>query len=247
MELHSLKRTMVKYCRRLWEQGYVANHDGNISCRIDKSRLLLTPTAMSKADITEEDLLVVELASGKVLSGRRKVFSELSLHQEWYHCRPDLNAVVHAHPPAAFAMGSCGIEVDPRITAEAVVSIGDRVPLAPPALPGTPEAKGQIRSLGNMFDVISLGNHGLIAGGNDVEQAYLRLELVEHLAKVHLAAHNLGGARLIPARFVADLLDKRKKAGLGPEARGVPRAEVDQLSELPMEKLLPALAQRLAK
>lgn len=245
MELHALKRLVVQFSRRLWEQGYVANHDGNISVRLDRGRLLATPTAMSKVDITENDLLVVDLATGKVLTGTRKVFSEISLHQEFYRVRPDVNAVVHAHPPVSFAMGCVGLEVDPRITPEAVVSLGDRVPLAPVVLPGSVESKQQVRSLGELYDVIALGNHGLLACGADLEQAYLRLELVEHLAKVHQAAQTFGGLRLIPGRFVGDLLDRRKKAGLGPEARGLPRAELEKLSSLPVEQVLSALAERL--
>lgn len=245
MELQGLKRVLVKYSRRLWEQGYVANHDGNISVKVDQRKLLTTPTAMSKIDIQEEDLLLVDIATGKVLSGTRKVFSEIALHLEWYRVRPDVRAVVHAHPPVSFAMGCTGLETDPRVTPEAIVSLGDRVPLAPVALPGSVESKQQIRSLGEIYDVIALGNHGLISAGADIEQAYLRMELVEHLSKVQQAAQAFGGMRLIPERFVAELLDRRKKAGLGPEARGLPRAELERLSSVPVEQLLSALAERI--
>jgi L-fuculose-phosphate aldolase len=245
MDLPCLKRSLVKYSQRVWERGWVANHDGNLSARVDKRRILVTPTAFSKREVTEEDLLLIELDSGKVLSGKHKPFSELPMHLEYYKIRDDVGAVVHAHPPVAFGFAIAGIEVDPRITPEAVVSLGDRIPLAPVVPPGTFESKQQIRSLGQVYDAILLANHGVIAGGTDLEQAYLRVELVEHLARAQQQAMLLGNLRLIPDPWVVDLLAKRKKAGLGPEARNQKTPPPRRLAELPVQELIAALVEKV--
>lgn len=247
MQLQAMRREMVKYSRRVWERGWVGNHDGNITARLDKNRVLATPTAFSKVEIKEEDLLVMDLWSGKVLSGAHKPFSELGMHLEWYKARNDVQAVLHAHPPVSTGFSCAGIEVEPRITAEAVVSLGDRIPLAPPVVPGSLESRQQVRFLGNVYDVIMLGNHGLISCGADLEQAYLRMELAEHLARIQQGAIQAGGLRLIPDVWVEDLLAKRKKAGLGPEARNAPVPPPKDLSRLPMDELVATLVERLTK
>jgi L-fuculose-phosphate aldolase len=248
MDSQALRRDIVKYCQRIWERGWVANHDGNLTVRLDKNRILATPTAFSKKEIREDDILVVELWTGKVANGRHKAFSELPLHLEYYKVREDVNAVLHAHPPVASAFSVAGIEVETRITPEAVVSLGDRIPLAPVAMPGTLESAQQVRYLGNLYDVILLGNHGVVSCGTDLEQAYLRCELTEHLARMQRNAMLMGSVRFIPADWVPELLNKRKKAGLGPEARKAPPVKSPRaLSQLPMNELLPALVQQLKK
>ncbi|MBM4354804.1 MAG: class II aldolase/adducin family protein [Deltaproteobacteria bacterium] len=245
MEQPAARRELVKYSLRIWERGWVANHDGNLSLRLGRDRILTTPTAFSKQEVTEEDLLVVEISSGKVLSGRHRPFSELGLHLEYFQTRKDVQAVVHAHPPTASGFSVAGIEVEPRITAEAVVSLGDRIPLAPLAPPGGLEARTQIRYLGRLFDALLLSNHGVITCGDSLEQAYLRMELVEHLARMQQQAMLLGNLRLIPDAWVQDLLGKRKKAGLGPEARGQKAPPRKDISKLPVEDVIAALVEQL--
>jgi len=236
---------MVKYSRRIWEVRWVANHDGNLTARLDKNRVLATPTAFCKDEIREDDLLVIDMWSGKVVSGRHKPFSELALHLEYYKVREDVRAVIHAHPPVTSGFSVAGIEVEPRITPEAVVSLGDRIPLAPSVSPGTLEAKQQVRSLGKLYDVVMLGNHGVLGAGDDLEQAYLRIELAEHVAKIQQQAMLLGRLRLIPEPWVAELLAKRKKAGLGPEARGEKTLPPAELASLPVERIIAAMVEKL--
>jgi L-fuculose-phosphate aldolase len=185
--------------------------------------------------------LVVELSSGKVLQGRHSVFSELYLHTEFYQARPDVQAVIHAHPTTLCSFAAAGLEVEPRLTPEAVVSLGARIPLAPPVQPKSLAAKHQLRSLAPLFDVVLLGNHGPVAVGTDLEQAYLRLELAEHLATIQQKAIWLGGCRLIPEGWVEDLLKARKKAGLGPEARGAKTPEGISLANSPIDDLIKAM------
>lgn len=216
--LAATRREMIAASHELHRRGWVANHDGNISLRLPAQRYLLTPTALSKRVLNEADLIVID-RGGRVLQGQRRPFSEWSLHGAVLDARPDARAVVHAHPPSATALAVMGVEVDPRIIAEAVVSLGARVPMLPYALPGS---AAQLATLGEAaadYDVVTLEHHGVLSWGDDIEQALLRLELVEHLAKITLAALPLGRPRVLPEADLLELLRRRTKAGLGPEAR----------------------------
>ena len=216
--LSSARRELLAICHELHRKGWVANHDGNVSMRLAGDRFLLSPTAMSKRVLQETDLIVVDRA-GRVLQGGRRPFSELKMHLAAYDARPDARAVVHAHPPAATGLAVAGVAVEPRIIAEAVVSIGDAVPLVPYSFPNGADLVAALRKAAADYDVVTLGNHGVLGWGDDLEQAFLRVELVEHLASIQLHAMRAGGARLVPEADVRRLLEKRAKAGLGPEGR----------------------------
>lgn len=215
-----LRRELTDLCHRLHARGWVANHDGNVSCRLPDGRVLASPTAVSKADVAP-DLLVVVDADGKVdgKAGSRRVFSEISLHLACYRARPDVRWVVHAHPPQATGFAVAGQPLfDPPFLPEAVVSLGARVPLVPAAMPGSPELLDDLaRALGEA-DAVLLGGHGALTVGPDAETAYLRMELLEHLAKIQIASLPLGGPRPLPADWIERLLESRRKAGLGPPA-----------------------------
>jgi L-fuculose-phosphate aldolase len=247
MNIQALRRQVAEFSRRIWEKGWVANHDGNITVRIDGGRLLATPTAVSKGAIREEDVLVLDGETGGVISGAGRPFSELYLHQEIYRARGDVTAVIHAHSPVLCSFAVAGMEVDPAIMPEPVVSLGPRIPLAPPVQPGSIQAKHQLRALAPLFDVILLGNHGPVVAGADLEQAYLRLELAEHVADIQQRAIWLGGAQRIPERFVEPLLKSRRKAGLGPEARGPVPPGAPSLEDASVEDLVRALVEDVNK
>ena len=216
-----IRREMVRWIHKVDQKGWVANHDGNATIRLGGNRFLATPTAFSKAEIQEQDLLVLN-QRGQVIQGRHRVFSEFALHRTCFATRPDAQVVLHAHPPTTTGMAVAGVEIHPTLIAEAVVSLGDRIPLAPYAMPGTEESNDALAKLISHYDVVMLENHGVIAVGDDLEQAFLRVELCEHLAKIQLAAEQAGGARRIPDADIQRLMKKRTKAGLGPESRGVP-------------------------
>ncbi|PID38755.1 MAG: aldolase [Deltaproteobacteria bacterium] len=222
-----LRGAMVGLSRRLWERGWVANHDGNISTRLQRDRVLCTPTGESKAVIKSEMLLIVD-GSGEVVSGRLRPFSELALHRAWYRARADVMAVVHAHSPVATAFGVAGRELPHPFLPEAVVSLGPEIPTVPLTLPG-PDAVSAIEPYLLDHDVLLLAGNGVLACGADLEQAYLRLELVEHLALIAREAEQLGGVQQLPPEHLGKLLDARKRAGLGPEARAE-RAAVDAVA-----------------
>ena len=213
--LPKLRADVVATSRRLHQNGWVANHDGNVSVRLKGDRLLITCTAISKRDVDDASLLVVDM-KGNVLEGRRKPFSELELHLACYAARPEVNVVVHAHPPAATAFGLAGKEIGPVAMPEIVVSLGDRIPTVLRAFPKDPEAIKCLSEVAAKHDAMVLAGNGALTLGDDLTQALLRMELVEHYAKILHLAQSLGPVRALEPEQVAKLLEARKKAGLGP-------------------------------
>jgi L-fuculose-phosphate aldolase len=223
-----LKRAVVRASHELATRGWVANHDGNITARAGRGRFLATPTATAKARVDERSLLEVD-ASGARVAGTTRAVGELKLHLAVYALRADVGAVVHAHPPYATALATSGKNLIERpFIAEAVISIGPWIPLAPFAMPGP-------------GDAVLLQNHGAIAWGADVEQALLRLELVEHLARIATLAEATGGVVSLPDEAVRALAKKRASSGLGAAAD---RAETiaDRVLASPASAPAPAAA-----
>jgi L-fuculose-phosphate aldolase len=208
-----LRAEVAETSQFLHRVGWCANHDGNVTARTEGSRFLATPTATSKRKISERDLIEVD-GKGKP-TGSGKVFGEIGLHMVVYERRPDVNAVVHAHPPNATAISaSRGNPIERPFIAEALVSLGPKIPKVAYAQPG----EAAVRALApwcELVDAVILGNHGVIAWGKDCETALLRLELVEHLAKIAVAAHALGGIDPLPESAIQPLLAARAKAGIG--------------------------------
>lgn len=213
--LPKLRSEVVEYSRRLHRSGWVANHDGNVSVRLRGERFLITPTATSKLDVDDGSLLIVD-AAGKVLEGRKRPFSELELHLRAYAERPEVDCVLHAHPPVATAFGLVGRALTPIALPEMVVSLGASVPTLPRAMPKDPAALERLGGALREVDAVLLSGNGALTVGVDLEQAYLRMELVEHYAKILHAAAALGEVRPLEPEQVSKLLEARKKAGLGP-------------------------------
>ncbi|HJN77348.1 MAG TPA: class II aldolase/adducin family protein [Myxococcota bacterium] len=197
----TLRAELVTTARQLHASGWVANHDGNVSARLG-DHFLATPTSMSKGAVSAEMLIVVD-GEGELVSGTRKGFSELKLHLAAYRIRPDVHCVIHAHPPTATGFAVAQVELGPPFMAEPVVSLGRRIPLVPfsmePDLQELEEA-----------DALMLANHGVLTVGPDLETALLRMELVEHLAKIALVARQLGGPVALPEDLVAQLHEKHE-------------------------------------
>jgi L-fuculose-phosphate aldolase len=223
-----LRAELADYARRLHARGWVANHDGNVTARLGEGRYLATPTATSKADVTVENLLVVD-ESGARVAGSGKPFGEIGLHLTVYRNRPDVHAVVHAHPPTATGFAVAGVGLDRPLLPEAVVSLGVGIPTVPFAVPGA-AACNALAPFCAAHDAVLIAGNGALAWGASLEQAYLRLELVEHLARIALVAHQLGGVRPVPESAIPSLLESRRKAGLGAAASatnaGGPKAVV---------------------
>jgi L-fuculose-phosphate aldolase len=204
------RAALADYARRVHARGWVANHEGNLTIRLGPGRILATPTATSKAEVTPEGLIVVDEA-GRIVAGQGKPFSELSLHLCVYAERPDARAVIHAHPPTATGFALAGVALDRPLMAEAVVSLGPSIPTVPFAPPG-PAAAAALAPHLRGTDVCLLAGHGVLAWGEKVEQAYLRLEHVEHLARIVLVARQLGGPQELPKAALPALLEARQKA-----------------------------------
>jgi L-fuculose-phosphate aldolase len=219
MNERALREQVADFARRLHARGWVANHDGNVSARAGAGRLVITPTATSKAAVTHESLVVVD-ERGEKLAGAASARppGEVGLHVTVYARRPDVQAVVHAHPPMATALACASSRLlEQPFMAEAVVSLGPSVPTVPFAAPGRDACAALAPFLAG-YDAVLLGHHGVLAWGADVEQAYLRVELVEHLARIAMEAERVGGVRPLPESVLPALLEARRKAGLGTAA-----------------------------
>ncbi len=210
--MRQLRVQIAETSRFLHAAGWCANHDGNVTAR-DGNRFIATPTATSKRIVAEKDLIEVD---GKgVVQGSGKVFGEIGLHLTIYERRPDIGAIVHAHPPYATAIASSRQNpIERPFIAEALVSLGPVIPKLPYAQPGD-AAKQALAPWCELVDCVLLANHGVLAWGKDCETALLRLELVEHLAKIAIAAAPLGGVEALPDSAIQPLLTARSKAGIG--------------------------------
>jgi L-fuculose-phosphate aldolase len=206
-----LRREIVEIGRRLWQRGYVAANDGNISARVG-DRILVTPTGRSKGFLKPQD--IVEVAgSGTRISGDLEPTSELRMHLAVYRARRDVGAVVHAHPPSATGFAVAGVPMAQCILPEVILTLGD-VPLASYATPSTEEVARSIQDYVGRFNAMLLRNHGALTLGKDLEEAYFRMETVEHFAEITLAAKALGGASPLSQEDVRKLLGANSGLGL---------------------------------
>lgn len=210
---------IVKYSQKIDQKGFTANHDGNISAKFE-SVLLATPTAVSKGNITADIVITLDF-SGNRIEGNGKPFSEIKLHLAAYKARPEIGAVVHAHPPFASARGLVNLPIRPALP-EAIVSLGDIIPVVPFAMPGVKENDTIVVDILSKVDVFMMPGNGVVAVGNCVEHAFLRLELVEHLAKIDYYASHMGTPMILANNDVNNLLEKRRAAGLGPQTVSLP-------------------------
>lgn len=213
----TVRGEMVELAQELHRRAWVANHDGNLTARLAPDRFLGTPTATSKRRVEDHGLIEVD-GKGAVVGGSGKPFGELVQHLAIYQRRPDVGAVIHAHPPYATALACSGSRLLERpFIAEAVVSLGPSVPTVPFAAPGAAAATA-LAPFAEAHDAVLCANHGAFAWGADLEQAMLRLELVEHLARIATLAQATGGLTYLPEQAIAPLLQARAKAGLGAAA-----------------------------
>ncbi|MBN2498891.1 MAG: class II aldolase/adducin family protein [Deltaproteobacteria bacterium] len=210
--LWQLKQDICEFGRRLWQLGFVAANDGNISARCDEDRVLATPTGVSKG-FMEPGMLIVCDMQGELLAGDRAPSSELAMHLEIYRLRPDVRAVVHAHPPVATAFAAAGVALDKCALPESVLSLG-AIPVAPYGTPSTEEIPASIRPFVPRCDAVLLANHGAVCWADSLEGAYFRMETLEHTARITMHALQLGGVQPLSAADVEKLQAVRAKMGL---------------------------------
>jgi L-fuculose-phosphate aldolase len=213
MREHELRQEMIRVGRLLWERNYVAATDGNLSARLAPDRLLVTASGVSKGFLSDEDFVVLRLDGEPVTTYRgrgQKPSSEISMHLEVYRQRPDVNAVVHAHPPLATAFSIAGMSLARCVIPEVIVTLGG-IPTADYATPGTPEVSESIRQAVRDYDALILAHHGSLTVGSTLWEAYLRLEKVEHCAEITLAAQQLGRVNTLSPQAVQKLVQKRRE------------------------------------
>jgi len=210
--LVSLKKDIIEAGKRAYARGYVASNDGNISARIDKKYVLTTPTGMSKGFMKASDLIVVDI-NGKIVNGKKKPSSEVFMHLQIYHERPDVNSICHAHPPYATGFSVAGIPIDQDGLSEVIISLGN-IPLIPYGTPGTEDFYKPLLPLLRQYDAFLLANHGALAVGTDVFNAYFKMETLEHYAHILFIAKQLGNVNTLNAEQVQKLTALREKFGI---------------------------------
>ncbi|HXY68723.1 MAG TPA: class II aldolase/adducin family protein [Gemmatimonadales bacterium] len=203
-----LAREICRAGRRLSERGLIAGSDGNIAARCGPDRLLVTPAGRDKGELEPGDLVEVDLA-GRVVRGAAKPSTELGMHLAIFAQRPDVGAVVHAHPPTATGFAVAGKMVGDGSLAELVAQFG-MVPVVPFGAPGTPELGERVRPFAREHDALLLANHGAVTLGATVEAACWRMESLEQGARILLVARLLGGARPLSPEEVARLMPPRR-------------------------------------
>src|SRR3989441_1879678 len=212
----SLRADIVEIGRRMYARGYTASNDGNISVRLGGDRLLMTPKSVCKGFMSPDMMCVTDL-DGRKLQGERDPSSEMLMHLEVYRQRPDVQAVVHAHPPIATGFAVAGIPLDRAVLAEVLTTLGS-VPIAEYATPSTRELPEAVRKYIKAHDGMLLANHGALTVGGDLYSAYFKMETVEHFAKISLVARLLGRENLISREEVMRLQQLRGSYGIASPA-----------------------------
>ncbi|MFP3903864.1 MAG: class II aldolase/adducin family protein [Armatimonadota bacterium] len=206
-----LREDICEAGRRLWQRGMVASNEGNISARLDEERIICTPTGVSKGFMDPAEMALVAM-DGEVLCDVEPS-SEVGLHLAAYDERPDVRAVVHAHPPTATGYAIAG-QLPPVNILSETATVFRHVPIAPYATPGTEDVAEAVRPLLADADAILMKNHGAVTVAVDLWEAYYRMEVLENFTRTALVAHLLGGAEAIPPDDLEILHEIRRQMGL---------------------------------
>ena len=209
MDETQARKLICEIGKLLYDRNYVVSSDGNVSVRLDEDRVLATPTMTCKGRMTEDSLAVPDM-DGKPLTDK-KASSELAMHLLIYKERPDIKAVCHAHPPHGTAFAVAGLAIDKPILSEVILTLGC-VPLTDYGTPSTNELTEAMRPFVKHHNALLMANHGAVAYGEDLWQAFDRLETLEHTAKIAILAKTLGGANDLPKDAIEKLINIREKA-----------------------------------
>jgi L-fuculose-phosphate aldolase len=197
---------LVRVCKTLYERGFVTATDGNVSSRLPNGNILTTPTSLNKGRVTENDLVEVTI-DGKPVNDNQVPSMELGMHLFIYQQRADVNAVVHAHPTYATGFATARIPLDQPLFPEVIFGLG-AIPLARFATPSTREVADSIAPYVHSSNAILLTNHGVVTYGKDLDDAYFKMEKLEHAAHITFVARMLGGEK----RLTPDQVEKLTEA-----------------------------------
>jgi L-fuculose-phosphate aldolase len=178
----NLRLEIIKVCRKLDSKGLIAASDGNVSCRVDADCILITPSGVSKGDIEPEEIAKTSMEA-KLVEGPIRPSNEIQMHLHVYRMRPDVSAIVHAHPPVATAFTLAGFPFNSKVLPEVWLMLG-RVPVAPYATPATDEVRKSIQPYIMDSRAILLKRHGAITFGGSPVEAFMRMEKLEHCARI---------------------------------------------------------------
>lgn len=208
MSIKNESRILTDFCHLLYENGLIAGLDGNFSAKIDNNSILITPSGMAKGFLEPEDLIVIDL-SGKKISGYAEPSTETAMHLQVYQNRPEIKACCHAHPPHATAFAASGKRLPDNVLPEVLLSLGDieLVEYIPTGLAG--EWVGLAEHIKNNNGFL-LANHGALALGRDIEEAYFRMEMLEHFARIAFLGESLGGLKALDSKEVTRLTALRR-------------------------------------
>lgn len=215
---YQVRREIVRVGQLMYKKGFISASDGNISARLTTNRLLITPSGLHKGFLEPGDILLINtdgqrVGPGSIANRKLKPTSELPLHLEAYKQRPDINAVVHAHPPITIALSIAGIPMADCLLPEVIVFLG-LIPTTEYATPATTESISAIRDLIINHDALVLQRHGSITLGDSPMEGFMRLETVEQNARIAFMLAELGVSNPLPPEEVAKLLKQRESMGL---------------------------------
>lgn len=204
------RKLIVEVGRLMYERTYVVASDGNVSIRLDDGRVVATPTMTCKGRMTEESLAITDM-DGNNLTDKR-ASSELAMHLLIYKMRPDIKGVCHAHPPHGTAFSVAGLAIEQPILSEVVLTLGC-VPLTSYGTPSTNELTESMKPFVAHHNALLMANHGAVAYGRDLWEAWDRMETLEHTARIAILARALGNVNDLPKDAIEKLIHIREKAG----------------------------------
>ena len=214
MAYEKIKDEICDVCHKMWQLGWVAANDGNVSVKLPDGPLMVTPTGISKSFITPEKLVHID-RDGKILEAEEgyRPSSEIKMHLRCYKEREDVGAALHAHPPTATGFAVAHVPLDRYDMIETVATLGS-IPITPYGTPSTQEVPDAIAPYLAEHDAVLLENHGALTVGATLIDAYYRMETVELFAKINLTAYMLGGPKEISRENIDKLIELRKYYGI---------------------------------
>jgi len=213
-----IRQQIIEIGRRIYDRGFIAATDGNLSARLDDGTIVTTPTMVCKGRMTPDMLVLVDIEGRKLRREERNPSSEFAMHREIYRLRPDIHAIVHAHPPFGTGFAVANVALDKPLLSEVILTLGC-IPLTDYGTPSTEEISNSLTPYIPHHDALLLANHGAVAYGPDMEMAYGRMETLEHFAKINLIARIVGSPKELPREAIEKLIDVRERSGYMPPER----------------------------
>ena len=238
--VYEIKKEICDVGNRIYQKGFVAANDGNISVKVGPNEFYCTPTGVSKGAMTPDMIIKID-ANGNKVEGKLNPSSEIKMHMRVYQQRPDVNAVVHAHPPIATAFAVCNKPLNLHILPEAILTVGT-VPICDYGTPSTMEIPDSLQPYIQDHDAFLLQNHGALTVGNSLTKAFFVMDEVEYFAKISLIAEQIGGIQELPCSELVKLMELRKKMQIPGKHPGCQKCDFRGTDKCMCKDNLPAAA-----